>query len=187
MKIIKHIAKHDIHWITIQTRIVYDKKLSPLALKLLLHLLICTVAKYHPMVKDIAKQFGESERNMYRAIAQLKSAGYLVSTGYKEKCVWNVYECPKFLTDTGGSQDSITATECSQDNIQDCQNKTATGGRPLLSNNVVGAKSTPQQPIEEKQIQPVQKVQPVKLNYVDTSKIPNEMTQEEINKIDLPF
>jgi hypothetical protein len=147
MRIIKHIAKHDKFWITIQTRIVYDQRLSPLALKLLLHLLICNVEKYKPTVKNIAKQFSESERNMYRAIAQLKSAGYLVSTGKKNNCIWNVYECPKFLTATGGSY-----------NNDNCQILTATDGRPLLNNNVVCAKSTPQQPIEENSIQPIEEL-----------------------------
>lgn len=140
MKIVKHISDFKHNWF----KILHHKRLSPLAKILQFTLLSCNTKKYRPKVKDIATQFGESERNMYRAIKELKSAGYLVSYGLKDKCVWNVYDTPTFITAKCGSQD----------NSNDCQNKTATGGIPLLYNDCGAIKSQPPQSPNEEIILP---------------------------------
>lgn len=164
MKIVKHITDFKHNWF----KILHSKKISPLAKVLQLTLLSCNPVKYKPKVKDIATQFGESERNMYRAIAQLKSAGYLISYGLYEKCIWHVYDKPTFMSATGGSPDKD----------MDCQNQSATGGIPLLYNDCGAIKSPPpQSPNEEKKIEDFQ---------IPTGR---EMTEVERKKLSdsLPF
>ena len=199
MKIVKHIAKHDKHWVMIQTRIVYDKRLSPMALKLLLHLLICNNKEYFPTIHRIAKQFDVSTNSIDRAVTTLKKAGYLQSYGKRKDVTWHIWEQPKFINPTDEvNKDEMIITIDPTDGVKEGKideiiNPTIdpTSEVLLLRNNIAGHKSAHQSniPIEENK----ERVQ-LDVEGTDAASSPSETTHplpstmiDENGKIQLPI
>lgn len=49
---------------------------------------------YHPSIKSLAKQFNVEPRTIDRAVHELKTYGYLTSSGSKHNTIWNIHPVP---------------------------------------------------------------------------------------------
>jgi predicted HTH transcriptional regulator len=102
MKIITDKVGYDRHnpFHRVHTHVINDKNLTPLAK--LLYIIISNWSKktqargQYPSIKSLAKQLNTSTNFIDDAIANLKTYGYLTSTGCKQLTVWNVHPLPEF-------------------------------------------------------------------------------------------
>ena len=105
MKIVTDKVGYDRHnpFHRVHTHVINDKNLTPLAK--LLFIVISTWSNksqargQYPSIKSLAKQLNITTYVLDDAIANLKTYGYLVSTGYKQKTVWNVHPFPEWNID----------------------------------------------------------------------------------------
>ena len=104
-KRVKHDKQHPFR--ILDNRAFYDKRLTPMAKILLIHLLGCNEKKYTPTIPQIAKQFNVSESTIDRSIANLIKYGYMTSThiGAKKNAVvsWWIFEIPDYMDKSTGA------------------------------------------------------------------------------------
>ena len=93
MKIIKDTVPYNSNnpFARIHTKILNDVRISPLAFRLLCVLVNCNQRTYKPTIKSLSKQFKVDTRTIDRAVAELKSYGYITSSGTMKNTVWNIH------------------------------------------------------------------------------------------------
>ena len=169
-KRVEHNKKYPFRILT--NRAFYDKRLSPMAKILLMHLL-GSGKNYTPTISLLAKQLSTSESDIDRSISKLRKYGYLTSTsiGGKKHGVqsWWIYEIPDYMDSTDTNTDAgCNSTDTRNDSLTD------TNTDALYQDiDCGGIHATPQSTNEEKKI-------------VLPPKPFNEMSEEELNNY-FPF
>ena len=98
LKDIIHYGKENTYH-KILTSVVNDKRISPLALKLLIILQNSNTKRFRPTIKSLAKQLNISERTVDRTVEELKQYGYLESSSNETiknriNTIWNIHQIP---------------------------------------------------------------------------------------------
>lgn len=93
MKIVKDKVDYNEHfpYDKIHTKIVDDNRISALAFRIFIVLVNCDEHKYKPSIKSLSKQFGVKSRTIDRAVAQLKSYGYITASGTRKDTTWYIH------------------------------------------------------------------------------------------------
>lgn len=75
--------------------LINDKRISPLAFKLMCILMNCNPILYHPTIKSLGKQLNVNIWTVNRAVKELKRYGYLESHGDRHNTEWTIHPLTK--------------------------------------------------------------------------------------------
>jgi len=154
----------EVHYRILTNKAFYDKRLTPLAKILLMHLLGKHSEDYTPTLKQLVSVLHSTTDKINRAIACLKKYGYLTSTsiGGKKHGVqsWWIFELPDYLKEELTNGNNANGYNPTNGNNANGYNPTISKTDNLtISNNAIlykdidcgGEKATPQSTNEEKE------------------------------------